>query len=88
MYGNLETSYKKSVLRGEGLPLFLDMTSSESRTPSSSNSPVSGPSLGHVSVTVARCSEECVERVLLRASLRHPRERKTDSLHSLSLFNL
>ena len=62
MSGKLEVSYKNSVLRGEGLLLFLDMTSlSESRTPSSSNSPVTGPSLGQVSVTVARCSEECVE---------------------------
>ena len=63
VFGKLEISYKKSVLRGEGLPLFLDMTSpSESRTPSSSSSPVTGPSFGRVSVTVSRCSEEGVGR--------------------------
>ena len=77
VFGKLEISYKKSVLRGEGLPLFLDMTSpSESRTPSSSGSPVTGPSLGRVSVTVSRCSEEGVERSAAKSKSKASKEKK------------
>ena len=55
----LEGSYKKSVLHGEGLPLFLDIsTATVGRSPTSSSSPSSGLNLGRVSVTVSRCTNE------------------------------
>ena len=54
----METAYKKTVLHGEGLPIFLDVSSPSGSAPSSSNSsPLPGPSLGLVSVSVARCGE-------------------------------
>ena len=55
----METAYKKkTVLHGEGLPIFLDVSSPSGSAPSSSNSsPLTGPSLGLVSVSVARCGE-------------------------------
>ena len=54
----METAYKKTVLHGEGLPIFLDVSSPSGSAPSSSNSsPVPGPALSRVSVSVARCVE-------------------------------
>ena len=56
LYEKMEVAYKKSVLRGEGLPLFLDVsTPSVSNSPSTSSSPNSGPQLGRVSLAVPRC---------------------------------
>ena len=54
----METAYKKTVLHCEGLPIFLDVSSPSGSAPSSSHSsPLPGPSLGLVSVSVARCGE-------------------------------
>ena len=54
----MEAAYKKTVLDGEGLPIFLDVSSPSGSAPSSSNSsPLPGPSLGLVSVSVSRCVE-------------------------------
>ena len=54
----MESAYKKTVLHGEGVPIFLDVSPPSGSAPSSSNSsPVPGPALGRVSVIVARCVE-------------------------------
>ena len=59
LYEKMELAYKKSVLQGEGLPLFLDVpTPSASRSPSTSSSSNSGPRLGRVSLAVSRCGGE------------------------------
>ena len=59
LYEKMELAYKKSVLRGEGLPLFLDVsTPSVSRSPSTSSSTNSGPNLGRVSLAVSRCEAD------------------------------
>ena len=61
LIGKLETAYKKSVLREERLPLFLDMsTPSVSRSPCTKSSPTSEPTLSRVSVTVSRCADKGV----------------------------
>ena len=59
LYEKMELAYKKSVLRGEGLPLFLDVsTPSVSRSPSTSSSSNSGRNLGRVSLAVSRCEAD------------------------------
>ena len=59
LYEKMELAYQKSVLRGEGLSLFLDVpTPSVSRSPSTSSSPNSGPQLGRVSLAIPRCGAD------------------------------
>ena len=59
LYEKMELAYKKTVLRGEGLPLFLDVsTPSVSRSPSTSSSSNSGPNLGRASLAVSRCEAD------------------------------
>ena len=59
LYEKMELGYKKSVLRGEELPLFLDdSTPSVSRSPSTSSSPNSGLQLVRVSLGVPRCGAD------------------------------